>query len=121
MSAASSALGPLSQADIITHSEPVQTLLNNPPHMQQPHLAVLVEWIIKLGFGLVDMVANLAKHITDQADEAFKTAPSIPPSFPLAAISLPAAVSLCSTYVPHGLFGHQRHRAPMTFSSICTR
>jgi len=41
--------------------------------MQQPHLAMLVEWIIKLGFALVGMVANLAKHITDQA-EAFKTA-----------------------------------------------
>ena len=74
MSASSSASGPLSQADIRTHSEPVQTLLNNPPRVQQPQLAAVVEWIIKLGFALVGMVANLANHITNQADEAFETA-----------------------------------------------
>jgi len=95
MSAASSASGPLSQADIITHSEPVQTLLNNPPRAQQPHLAVLVEWIIKLGFGLVGMVANLAKHITDQADEAFKTAHHTSSQFAQSAAA--ATASQCDT------------------------
>ena len=64
----------LSQEEIIQQSEPAQTLLNNPPRAQQPGLVALVEWIVKLGFALVGMIANLAKQLSDQADEAFETA-----------------------------------------------
>jgi hypothetical protein len=64
----------VSQEEIIEQSEPVQALLHNPPHAQQPGLVALVEWIVKLGFVLVDMIANLAKQLSDQADEAFETA-----------------------------------------------
>jgi hypothetical protein len=64
----------ISQADIIQSSEPVQALLNNPPRAPQPGLAALVEWIVKLGFALVGMVANLAKQLADQADEAYEKA-----------------------------------------------
>jgi len=55
-------------------SEPAQTLLNNSPCAQQPGLVALVEWIVKLGFTLMGMIANLAKQLSDQADEAFETA-----------------------------------------------
>ena len=70
---ASSSLS-VSQAEIITLSEPVQALLNNPPRAQQPGLAALVEWIIKLGFTLVGMIAQLAKQLADSTDEAFEIA-----------------------------------------------
>ena len=59
----------LSQEEIIQQFEPAQTLLNNPPRSQQPALVVLVEWIVKLGFGLVGMIAYLAKQLSDQADD----------------------------------------------------
>jgi len=70
---ASSSLS-VSQAEIITLSEPVQALLNNPPRAQQPGLAALVEWIVKLGFALVGMIAQLAKQLADSTDEAFEIA-----------------------------------------------
>ena len=89
----SASSGALSQADIIEHSEPVQALLNNPPRAQQPHLAALVEWIIKLGFVLVGMVANLAKHLTDQADEAFETARSASAQFATSAAATTAGTA----------------------------
>jgi len=66
----SSSATSISQADIIQISKPVQALLNNPLHMPQPALAALVEWIVKVGFVLVGMIANLAKQLADQADEA---------------------------------------------------
>ncbi len=64
----------ISEAEIIQSSESFQALLNNPPHAQQPALVALVEWVVEIGFVLVGMIANLAKALSDQADEAFETA-----------------------------------------------
>ena len=87
---ASSSLS-VSQAEIITLSEPVQALLNNPPRAQQPALVALVEWIVKLGFALVGMVAQLANQLADRTDEAFEKARQASAQF---AASATAATSL---------------------------
>ena len=90
----SSSATSISQADIIQSSEPVQALLNNPPRVPQPGLAALVDWIVKVGFALLGMVANLAKQLADQADEAYETARQASAQF---SASMPAATAGTTT------------------------
>jgi len=61
------------QAEIIEHSEPIQTLLNNPPKVRPPFTALL-NWIVQLGFALVGLVANLTQPIMDQQEELAESA-----------------------------------------------
>jgi len=63
----------VTEAEIIEQSEPVQALLNNPPKVQ-PHLTVLLNWIIQLGFALMGLIASLTKPIMDQQEEFAKSA-----------------------------------------------
>ena len=90
----SSSATSISQADIIQSSKPVQALLNNPPRVPQPGLAALVDWIVKVGFALLGMVANLAKQLADQADEAYETARQASAQF---SASVPAATTGTTT------------------------
>src|SRR6266545_7099495 len=90
----SSSATSISQADIIQSSEPVQALLNHPPRVPQPGLAALVDLIVKVGFALLGMVANLAKQLADQADEAYETARQASAQF---SASMPAATAGTTT------------------------
>jgi len=63
----------VTEAEIIEQSEPVQALLNNPPKVQ-PHLTVLLNWIIQLGFALMGLITSLTKPIMDQQEEFAESA-----------------------------------------------
>ena len=63
----------ITEAEIIKKSKPIQALLNNPPKVQ-PHLTVLFNWIIQLGFALVGLIANLTKPIMDKQGDFTKSA-----------------------------------------------
>src|SRR5258705_77577 len=105
----------VSQADIIQISEPVQALLNNPPRAQQPGLVALVEWIVKLGFALVGMIANLAKQLADQADKAFEVARRASAQFPAMSTATTTGHGTASSgraTAGHGTTTSQRGTAP---------
>jgi len=84
----------VTEAEIIDQSKPVQALLNNPPKVL-PQLTALLDWIIKIGFTLVGLIANLTKPIMDQQEDlAESTRQAKAHSMPA---SLAAATSTLST------------------------